>query len=73
MAEYQKARYYVGVQCPRCEAKNTVADIYRWSIEGWCMSCTREFPLTPEQQAAARRKANDTTHHSNTGGNRLQP
>lgn len=62
MAEYQKARYYVGVPCPRCQLKNTVAGVYRWSIEGWCMSCTREFTLTEAQKNIARRQANDTVN-----------
>ena len=67
MAEYQTARYYVGVPCPHCGLKNTVADVYRWGIEGWCMSCTREFTLTEAQKDIARRQANDTAHHSNAG------
>ncbi len=68
MAEYQEARYYVGVLCPRCGLKNTVADIYRWGIEGWCMSCTREFKLTEAQKDIAKRQANDTANYSKSEG-----
>lgn len=62
--EFHKARYYVGVPCGRCGSTNTVADIYRYSIEGWCMSCTREFRLTEAQKAMARRQASDNSIHT---------
>ncbi len=63
--EYHKARYYVGVPCGHCGARNTVADIYRYSIEGWCMSCSREFRLTPDQKASAQRQASDNSIRTN--------
>jgi len=59
--EYHKARYYVGVPCGHCGLRNTVADIYRYSIEGWCMSCSREFRLTADQKNQARRQASDSS------------
>ena len=59
--EYHKARYYIGQACGHCHSTNTVADIYRYSIEGWCMSCTREFRLTPDQKAYAKRMASDSS------------
>lgn len=62
--EYHKARYYVGVPCGHCGLRNTVADIYRYSIEGWCMSCTREFRLTEAQKSIARRQASDDFIHT---------
>ena len=59
--EYHKARYYIGTICSHCQSTNTMADIYRYSIEGWCLSCTREFTLTAEQKAYAKGMANDSS------------
>ena len=59
--EYHKARYYIGTVCTHCGSTNTMADIYRYSIEGWCLSCTREFTLTTEQKAYAKGMANDSS------------
>ena len=59
--EYHKARYYIGTICDHCTSTNTMADIYRYSIEGWCLSCTREFTLTAAQKAYAKGMANDSS------------
>lgn len=58
--EYHAKRYYVGLPCGHCGATNTVADCYRFSIEGNCLSCSRPFELSPELKAKVRRmwKAN---------------
>ena len=49
--EYHAKRYYVGSPCEHCGATNTVADCYRYDIEGNCLSCATPWKLSEEQHA----------------------